>query len=287
MSAASMTESAPRPSRIRSSSAAWSSLNATASSVTPSTASSVTSPVPASSVPSSEVEVSSANDDRLRDPARPTLGGVLVLDALLQQHDALDERLGPRRTARHVDVDRDDLIDALGDRVAVPVGPAAVRARSHRDDVLPVGHLLVEPLDRGRHLVGDGAGDHDEVGLARARRERDHAEAHDVVARTGQGDAHLDRAARQAPLQHPQRVLAAVGEQLADRLEGTLAQCAARHQAHVSSPLRQRYASPATRISTNTAISMKPNQPRPLLSAFTAHGKTNTVSTSKITNSRA
>ena len=43
---------------------------------------------------------SSANDDRLPLRRPPALGRVLVLDALLQHHDALDERLGPRRATR-------------------------------------------------------------------------------------------------------------------------------------------------------------------------------------------
>src|SRR5215468_7043126 len=55
----------------------------------------------------------------------PTLGHVLVADPVLKQHDALQQRLRPRRAAGHVDVDGDDLIHALGDGVAVPVGPAA------------------------------------------------------------------------------------------------------------------------------------------------------------------
>src|SRR4051812_31506045 len=69
------------------------------------------------------VAVSSADDNGITLPAG---GHVLVLDALLQQHDALEERLGPRRAPRHVDVDGDHLVDALGDRVAVPVRAAAV-----------------------------------------------------------------------------------------------------------------------------------------------------------------
>src|SRR5438132_524018 len=51
--------------------------------------------------------------------ASPTSSHVFVLDALLQEHDAFEQRLGARRAARHVDVDGDDLVDALGDRVAV------------------------------------------------------------------------------------------------------------------------------------------------------------------------
>src|SRR5687767_656070 len=67
--------------------------------------------------------VVSADDNRLTPPA---CGDVLVLDALLQQHDALEERLGPRRAAGHVHVDGDELVDALGHGVRVPVGAAAV-----------------------------------------------------------------------------------------------------------------------------------------------------------------
>src|SRR5437870_5326226 len=75
----------------------------------------------------------SADDNRL---TSPTLRHVLVADALLQQHDALEQRLGPRWAAGHVHVDRDQLVDALGDRVAVPVRATAVGAAAHRDHVL-------------------------------------------------------------------------------------------------------------------------------------------------------
>src|SRR5918999_5663666 len=63
----------------------------------------------------------SPDDKRLTPPA---LGHVLVLDALLEQHDALEQGLGPGRAARHVDVHGDELVDALRHRVRVPVGPA-------------------------------------------------------------------------------------------------------------------------------------------------------------------
>ena len=157
----------------------------------------------------------SLDDDR---GAAPALRHVLALDALLQEHDALEERLGPRRAARHVDVDRKDLVDALGHGVAVPVGTAAVGARAHGDHVLGVGHLLVEPQDGGSHLVGHGARDHDQVGLTGAGRQRDDAQTHDVVAGRRKGGAHLDRAARKAPLVHPDGVLAGQVEELGERL---------------------------------------------------------------------
>src|SRR3954469_20075950 len=92
------------------------------------------------------VPLTSLNDDRL--PAPPLLELVvpdaLVLDALLEQHDALDEGLGPRRATGDVHVDGHDLVDALGHRVRIPVRTTAVGARTHRDHVLGVGHLVVE-----------------------------------------------------------------------------------------------------------------------------------------------
>ena len=133
----------------------------------------------------------------------------------------------------HVDVDGHDLVDALGDRVAVPVRAAAVGARAHRDHVLRVGHLLVEAPDGRDDLVRDGAGDDHQVRLAGAGRERDHAEAHHVVAGRGQGGAHLDGAARQAPLVGPDGVLAAQVEELGERLR----HLAALDEAHQRRPL--------------------------------------------------
>src|SRR5205085_7937780 len=43
----------------------------------------------------------------------PALAHVLVLDLLLEQDDGLEQRLGPGRAARHVDVDGDDLVAPL------------------------------------------------------------------------------------------------------------------------------------------------------------------------------
>src|SRR5438874_13157085 len=70
----------------------------------------------------------------------PTLGHVLGLDALLEEDDAFEQRLGAGRAPGDVDIDGNDLVDALGHRVRVPVGAAAVRARPHGDDVLRVWH---------------------------------------------------------------------------------------------------------------------------------------------------
>src|SRR4051794_27833881 len=76
----------------------------------------------------------------LAPPREPSLADDLVLHA----EQPFGERLGTRRAARNVDVDRDDLVDALAHRIGELEEPAAVRAASHADDVLRLRHLLVE-----------------------------------------------------------------------------------------------------------------------------------------------
>jgi hypothetical protein len=96
----------------------------------------------------------SADDNRI---TLPTFGHVLPADALLEQDNALEQCFGPRRASGDVHIDRDDLVHALGHRVRIPVRAATVGARTHGDDVLGVGHLVVQPLDRRGHLVGHRA----------------------------------------------------------------------------------------------------------------------------------
>src|SRR3990172_1425952 len=90
------------------------------------------------------------------------------LDLVLELQDALDQRLGPRRTAGHVDVYGHDLIDPLEDRIVVVVErPAAGPARSHGQHVLGLGHLLPQPPYDRRHLDGAAAGHDHEISLPR------------------------------------------------------------------------------------------------------------------------
>src|SRR3954464_8323850 len=46
-----------------------------------------------------------------------TVGQRLAADLLLQPEDAVEQRFGSRRASRHVDIDGDDLVDALRDAV--------------------------------------------------------------------------------------------------------------------------------------------------------------------------
>ena len=151
----------------------------------------------------------------LGDPADLVGGRNAGLDLLVQADDALHQRLGSRRAAGHVDVDRDDLVDALEHRVVVE-HPARARARAHRDHPLRLEHLVVDLAQRGGHLVRHSAGDDQQVGLARRRAEALHPETGDVVA--GRDDRHhLDRAAGEAERVGPHRVRLRPGDRLLER----------------------------------------------------------------------
>ncbi len=99
-----------------------------------------------------------------------------VLDLVVQLEDRVDQHLGARRAAGEVHVDGYDVVDALDDRVVVEHA-ARAGAHAHREDVLGLGHLVVDLAQDRRHLVADASGDDHQVGLARRRAEDLHAEA--------------------------------------------------------------------------------------------------------------
>src|SRR5260221_5402054 len=78
-------------------------------------------------------------------------------DLFAQAEDTFGQRFGAGRTAWDVDVDRNDRVDTLERRVAVPELATRARAVAHRDHPLGLGHLLVQPAEPGSHLVGHGA----------------------------------------------------------------------------------------------------------------------------------
>src|SRR5215212_4333602 len=91
--------------------------------------------------------VSSINFEPLGSPPEPAL----ALDLLLQEQDAVEQRLGGWRAARHIDVDRHDAVAAAHHRVGIMVIAAAVGARAHRDDPARLGHLVVDLAQSGGH----------------------------------------------------------------------------------------------------------------------------------------
>jgi len=70
---------------------------------------------------------------------------------------------------RDINVDGQKAVDTLEHRVAA-IHAAGGGAGAHGDDPLRVGHLVVDALGRERHLVGDRAGDNEQVALAREKR---------------------------------------------------------------------------------------------------------------------
>ena len=123
-----------------------------------------------------------------RAPAQVGLGQ----DHRPQLEDAVHQRLGPGRAARHVDVDRHELV-GRHDRVVVEHAHRR-RAGAHRDRPARLDHLVVDPPYDRRHLDRHAAGQDQQVGLARRGAERLAAEARDVDARADDRH-HLDRTA--------------------------------------------------------------------------------------------
>src|SRR5690606_40563472 len=76
-------------------------------------------------------------------------GAIAALDLVLQQQEPVDHAFGAGRAARDVDVAGDDLVDPW-QRGVVVVETAARRAGAERQDVLGLGHLLVDLLEDGR-----------------------------------------------------------------------------------------------------------------------------------------
>ena len=162
--------------------------------------------------------------------AGPLLGSVGVVagaparvgvahDLALELVEPVHQRLGARRAARDVDVDRHELVGALDDRV-VGEHPARRGAGAHRDHPLGLEHLVVQAADDGRHLDRDPAGEDQEVGLPRRGAHRLGAEAGDVVA--GRDDRHhLDRAAGEPEGGREHRVGAAPVQDLLERVAST------------------------------------------------------------------
>ena len=139
----------------------------------------------------------------------------MSLDLVLKLDDAVDQRLRPRRAAGHVDVDGQELVGALHERVVVE-DAGARGAGPHRDHPLRLEHLVVDAADDRRHLDRDAAGEDQHVGLARRGAEDLGAEARRVVARRDHRH-HLDRAAGEPEGGRQERVRARPVERLLER----------------------------------------------------------------------
>src|SRR5438445_10697416 len=85
-------------------------------------------------------------------PARVALIDLAIGDLLLQLHDRVHQCIWPWWTARHVHVHGQEVVHA-GDRaVRALIWPAGGRTHTHGNDVLGIGHLVVNPTDGVSHL---------------------------------------------------------------------------------------------------------------------------------------
>lgn len=132
----------------------------------------------------------------------------------LQLENTIHERLTGGRAPGDVHIDGHDPIAPPHNAVAVVVVAAAVGARAHGDDPARLGHLVVDLAQRGRHLVGEGAGHDHDVRLA-GRGTEDDAHAVLVVAR-GRQVHHFDGAAGEAEGHGPKGGLAAPVDDLVE-----------------------------------------------------------------------
>src|ERR1051326_926623 len=66
---------------------------------------------------------------------RSALDRAGAADLLLQQHHAIEQRLGRGRTAGHVNVDRHDTVASTHDRIGIVIVAAAIGAGAHGDHV--------------------------------------------------------------------------------------------------------------------------------------------------------
>src|SRR5574340_1249241 len=140
--------------------------------------------------------------------------GIRAPDLVLQLNDSVQQRLGGRRAARHIDVDRYDAIAAAHHRIRVVIVAPTFGARAHGDHPPRLGHLVIYLAQRRRHLVAQRAGDDHDVRLARAGTEED-AEAVQIVARTA-GVDHFHRATGEAERHRPHRTGARPVNQLVE-----------------------------------------------------------------------
>jgi hypothetical protein len=133
-------------------------------------------------------------------------GAALGHDFVLQQRDGINQLLGAWRTSGDVDINGDNLIDALHQRVIIE-NAAGGGASSHGDDPLRFRHLLPELANYWGHFVRNAASNDHQVGLARGWAEDLGSEARDIETRRAHRH-HFDGAAGEAERHRPDGIFA-------------------------------------------------------------------------------
>src|SRR6185312_16508401 len=252
-------------------------------------------------------------------PHHPTQRPAFVAHRVPQQQYSFQKCVGPRRTPRHIHINGQKFVHALHDAVNV-VHAARTRTCTHGDHPARFHHLLIKAFDDRRHFDKAGAGHYHEVGFARRTAHHFRTKPRNVVF-TRDARRHLHKAAGKAEVEWPNGILATPRHHVfefcedntpADRVSerprlgvvgsrGSIGLANRPAHSHLpvfyralnrccpdrqsSAPTRQRYASVAINIPTNTTTSKYPNQPASRTE--TAQAKRNTASKSKMTKNMA
>ncbi len=129
---------------------------------------------------------------------------MLAHDFFLEFHQAVEESLGAGRATGNINIDRDEVINALQNGVAT-IHAAGRRAGTHGDAPFRLRHLIPDPLHGERHFVSDGSCHDHHIALARRKSHHLGAETRDVVARR-RSRHQLDGAASEPHRHWPERV---------------------------------------------------------------------------------
>ena len=136
----------------------------------------------------------------------------------MQLHHAVKEGFGARRTAGHIDVDGDHLVDSLHHVIAFGERTARNGATADGHHIFGVGHLVVKTQQNGRHFAGDRTVHKNHVGLSRTVARDFETEARHVV--TGGSHGHkFDTAAARGKGQRPKAVAASPVDEGVERTD--------------------------------------------------------------------
>ena len=230
----------------------------------------------------------------------------LRINLPLQSHERVQQRLRTRRASGDMHVNRNIAVNSLQHVIPLLEWAARDRARAHRDHVLGLRHLVIEPHHLRSHLLRHRTRDDHQVCLTRRRPEDLRAEPGNVIPRHRCRD-HLNRATSQTKRHRPHRtspapvvelfqgrgndsLLAQLDLQLLVHCETIPfsvlvkgprdASVLSSYQTQFKTPFCHAHTKPSTSRSKNTIIAIDAPTVRPVNA--TANGNKKIVSTSKI-----
>ena len=98
----------------------------------------------------------------------PTLSKRFITHLLSQLDHCIKNRLRPRRTPRHIEINRDQFVHAANSGGGVSTEHASSDGASpHGDDIFGFRHLFVETNQSRGHFHRDGTRDNQQIRLPR------------------------------------------------------------------------------------------------------------------------